>query len=593
MSTSTYENNLRIYSAQKKDFERRSTTTAWLRLIIFLSLCLFVYFAREQTFLLFSGILILVVLFGWLVKQNKYFDDQAKLYDTLCEINHKEFLALNGVFSSFASGKEFQDPSHHYSHDLDLFGNRSLFQFLNRSETDYGKSFLATHLKTDHTEKSKINQFMEFTQELTPMLEWRQKLQAIGKLSFEGKKKKSFQNASGEKIALPGYFSLLLVAIPIFSWALVMLYNLDVITLQLFITLLVIPFGLYSGVVMKKATLLHHFYGSLEKIIKQQGEIISHLEKAPLNSSLAKEEIKSLFGNERNLSGDLDLFIKYFDNLEQRSSFLISILLNLFFSWDILWLKKLENWHQNHGHKINQWAAFIGKIEAFSSLANFAYNHPDYSYPIAESKTVITAKNLGHPLLLKNRVTNDYALSSIPQIHLVTGANMAGKSTFLRAVGVNLVLARCGAPVCASHFEFTPMKLYSGMRTDDSLQDGASYFFSELRRLGSILDELKKGQPVFILLDEILKGTNSKDKEEGSKKYIESLLSYPVTGLLATHDLALCKMEADYPCKIINKSFEVEFEADDLVFDYELKEGACKTMNASFLMKKLGLISED
>lgn len=585
-----YKKNQLHYIELEKKFKDKSTAVAWLRLAVFIGLCLFVYFLREHTEILISGIALLIVLFGWLVKRNSVLNDKAELYQVLAKINEREQKVLHGKYDEFDAGENFQDAGHHYSNDLDLFGDRSLFQYLNRSVTEHGKAYLAEHLNTNHTNPDEINRFKELVRELAPKLEWRQKLQAISRKSFKKKKKKKYSKTNQIQASIPAWFHALKFIIPLLSIGFTVLLALDIIYFQHYVMLLVLPFTLYGAFVLKKANFLHYQYGNLEPVIKQQLEIIKHLEEIPLESTMIKEDIQRLFQDDDKISGELNTFVSQFSNLEQRSSFLLSILLNLFLSWDIHWLQKLEKWHKKNEVNIPQWSKFIGKIEAFSSLANYGFNHPDYVYGETGSQYVLDVEQLGHPLLFGERILNDYRLGYLKEIHIVTGANMAGKSTFLRAIGVNLVLARCGAPVCAKRFEFTPLELYSGMRTDDSLQDGASYFFSELRRLGKILDELRADKQVFILLDEILKGTNSKDKEEGSRKYIESLLKYEVVGLVATHDLALCEMEKTYPDNIKNKSFEVEFQGDELIFDYKLKSGPCKTMNASFLMKKLNLI---
>jgi DNA mismatch repair ATPase MutS len=173
---------------------------------------------------------------------------------------------------------------------------------------------------------------------------------------------------------------------------------------------------------------------------------------------------------------------------------------------------------------------------------------------------------------------------------IVTGANMAGKSTFLRAVGVNLILARTGAPVCASEFIYTPIELFTNMRTTDSLFNDESYFFAELKRLSNVLQRLQKGQELFVILDEMLKGTNSVDKLNGSKELIKKLVQFKSVSLIATHDLKLSEMEKEFPNNVYNKCFEINIIDNELVFDYKLSGGVTKMMNATFLMKKMGII---
>jgi DNA mismatch repair ATPase MutS len=253
---------------------------------------------------------------------------------------------------------------------------------------------------------------------------------------------------------------------------------------------------------------------------------------------------------------------------------------------------KLWDWHNRNHKKLNHWLEVISETDALISLANFANNYPGFAFPeIKVGQFSFYAEKLGHPLLHENkRVCNDIEINGWSKVMIITGANMAGKSTFLRTVGVNLILARTGAPVCAGKMVFTPIEMYTNMRTTDSLLKDESYFFAELKRIKGVLDWLKKGEHIFVILDEMLKGTNSVDKLNGSRELLRKLVQYKSVSLIATHDLKLSEMEAEFPQQIFNKCFEIRIENDELVFDYKLSDGATKTMNATFLMKKMGII---
>jgi DNA mismatch repair ATPase MutS len=232
----------------------------------------------------------------------------------------------------------------------------------------------------------------------------------------------------------------------------------------------------------------------------------------------------------------------------------------------------------------------VSEFDAYNSMANFSFNHPTYVVPnlVTDAKSTIQAEALGHPLLLASkRIDNDLTMNT-EDFLIITGANMAGKSTFLRTVALNIVMANCGMSVCAKSFTYKPIKLISSMRTSDSLQNDESYFFSELKRLKFIVDEIKT-DTYFIILDEILKGTNSKDKAEGSKKFVERLVASNSTGLIATHDLSLCVLENELP-QITNHYFDAEIVDNELYFDYTFKDGVCQNMNASFLLKKMEIV---
>lgn len=237
----------------------------------------------------------------------------------------------------------------------------------------------------------------------------------------------------------------------------------------------------------------------------------------------------------------------------------------------------------------------LGDIDALCSLATFAGNHPAYTYPtIAGKPFVFLAKDMGHPLMpARQCVTNDADIPSRPFFVIITGANMAGKSTYLRTIGVNYVLACTGCPVCCSSLEIYPAKLVTSLRTSDSLTDNESYFFAELKRLKQIIDRLNKGEELFIILDEILKGTNSMDKQKGSFALVRQLMELKTNGIIATHDLLLGKLIEYFPKEIRNYCFEADITNDELTFSYKLREGIAQNMNACFLMKKMGLIIND
>jgi len=261
--------------------------------------------------------------------------------------------------------------------------------------------------------------------------------------------------------------------------------------------------------------------------------------------------------------------------------------------WDLYSVMRLERWKVKYGENVKLWVKIIAEFDVYCSFSNFAYNNPEYSYPKIAGNVVIKATELGHPLIpSKKRINNDFEINHLGQIDIITGANMAGKSTFLRTIGVNLLLALNGMPVCASEYNFKIIDLFSGMRTADSLKENESYFYAELKRLKYIIEKLQKGQPTLLLLDEILKGTNSVDKAKGSWKFVEHLILLKATGIVATHDLTLCKIEESYPNNISNKCFEVDIEGQNISFDYKLKSGVTKNMNASLLMKQMGLFKK-
>lgn len=248
--------------------------------------------------------------------------------------------------------------------------------------------------------------------------------------------------------------------------------------------------------------------------------------------------------------------------------------------------------HKNNGHT-QQWFSALSELDALISLGAFTFNNPDYIFPEITSDTFcFESEALGHPLIPREKcVKNDVKISGTPYFMIITGANMAGKSTYLRTIGVNHLLASIGAPVCAQTFRFSSGKLLTNLRTADSLVNNESYFFAELKRLKMIINRLQaQEEGLFIILDEILKGTNSEDKQKGSFALMQRFIKLGGNGIIATHDLALGTLEMEFPQAIKNYHFDADISNDALSFTYQIHKGIARNMNASFLMKKMGIV---
>lgn len=272
----------------------------------------------------------------------------------------------------------------------------------------------------------------------------------------------------------------------------------------------------------------------------------------------------------------------------------ILLIINPVLLWNVRYAVKVESWTLNNKENIQVWFDAIARFDTLVSWAVFAFNHPDYVYPGTADKFIFKGSALGHPLLHRDIcVRNDVDISSTPYFMVITGANMAGKSTYLRTIGINHTLACAGAPVCAQSLVFYPGRLVTNLRTADSLADNESYFFAELKRLKMIIDRLQSGEELFIILDEILKGTNSVDKQKGSLALMKQLISLDGNGIIATHDLLLGQLEKEYPDNVKNYRFEADITNEHLSFTYKMREGIAENMNATFLMKQMGITGLD
>ena len=348
--------------------------------------------------------------------------------------------------------------------------------------------------------------------------------------------------------------------------------------------------GLFvTGRFLKKTNNLYSDTDKVRETFKQYHVLLNEIENEKFSSEILKEKQEIISSETKKASLIFKEFSRILDAFDQRNNILIAVVGNGLFLIDIFNACKVEKWISNYKHTVDKWFSVVAFFDAQNSLANFHFNHTKFVFPeITDEKGVVKSTNLGHPLLkVDKRIDNDFAIDK-EQFFIVTGANMAGKSTFLRTISLSIVMANCGLPVCAESFKYSPIKLITSMRTTDSLTEDESYFYSELKRLKFIVDEIKTTD-YFIILDEILKGTNSKDKAIGSKKFVEKLTKSKSTGIIATHDVSLCELENEFS-GIKNYYFDAEIIENELHFDYTLKNGICKNMNASFLLKKMEIV---
>ncbi|WP_167614484.1 MutS-related protein [Maribellus sediminis] len=535
--------------------------------------------------------LLFLVLFFYLIKVNIELDKRRKRAAVLKEMVEAELKALDHSFLHFNSGSEFLDADHFYAYDLDLFGDGSVFQFLNRTSTFGGKNRLANYLLRPDKDAAEIRQRQAAVAELSKMPQWRLDFLADGNLFDESEQMTAELQAWSETeldLNGPETIKWLIRVVPFFTVIAVLpaVFGMSNLYLSVFVLL---QWSLMS-VYWKRISYFYRFFGRKSELLAKYMNLLARIEQTDFKS-------EKLFDLQKQIKEpsagkafqELKNLVKQF---EYRGNLLVGFFLNSFFTWDIRCVYRLWKWHGLHHKHLAKWLEVVAEFDALISLSNYANNHPASIFPeVVEDEFLYSAKDLGHPLLNPSKmVRNDLEINGYSKVLIVTGANMAGKSTFLRTVGVNLVLAEAGAPVCATEMQFTPIDIYTNMRTTDSLLKDESYFFAELKRIKTILDHLKNGERYFVILDEMLKGTNSVDKLNGSKELIRKLVQLYSVSLIATHDLKLSELEQEFPGKVSNTCFEIRIENNELIFDYKLSAGVTKTMNATFLMRKIGII---
>jgi hypothetical protein len=583
-----YEKRKLEFTALLEDTNNTINLISNLRIGAALGFLFVVYFSFETPNLA-SLAAMLVIAFLYLVKKHAILFDKKTHLENLVAINTSENKVLDGKFNHLAPGDQFINPRHAYSHDLDIFGQGSLYQYLNRCNTHGGQNRLATLLTQPANDKSVIVANQEATRDLAGKIDFRHHFQAAGMESSEDKSDAA-QLLSWLKQPpfLPEgkWFAVVLNVIPALTLlALVAAIFLPVAKIVLFP--LIITQWVFTGIYLKKINVFHDYIGRKKNILKKYSKLLLYLE----NESFTSPKLKTLGTSAHEAHKNVIKLASLVSALDARTNALMTIFVNSLLMYDLQCVYRLEKWKLKNAANLPVWIETISEAEVLNSFGTFYHNNPDFTFSDVSDQREIVAIEMAHPLLTaEERVANNLKLGPDPSIAIITGANMAGKSTFLRTLGINMVLALNGAPLCAKKFSTGIFELRSGMRTADSLQDHQSYFFAELNRLKSIMDELRSGRQLLVLLDEILKGTNSNDKQAGSIALVRQLLPYGSLTIIATHDLALGGLEEEYPGKIVNYSFEANIENDQLSFDYKLKAGLAQRMNASFLMKKMGII---
>jgi DNA mismatch repair ATPase MutS len=329
--------------------------------------------------------------------------------------------------------------------------------------------------------------------------------------------------------------------------------------------------------------------GKKENILKQYAHILDQFAKIDIGNS---EILKSYQLTAKQAHVAIEDLSKISSRIDQRLNLFLITIVNPILLYDIQNMFALESWKMKHKNNLPKWIQLVGKIEKMNSYAFYAFNNATNTYPtILEKEKQIIATDLSHPLIAKEKsVPNDLNIGKSNKLLLITGSNMSGKTTFLRTVGVNLILAQIGLPVSASTFSFSPMQIFSSIRISDSLQESTSYFMAELKKLSAIKIGVQHSECSLVLIDEILRGTNSDDKYFGSAQFVKEMIALNCLTLFATHDLKLSELETEFPDKVSNFCFESVIENDELIFGYKIQRGVAKNRNASFLMKKMGII---
>ncbi|KLT66406.1 DNA mismatch repair protein MutS [Pedobacter sp. BMA] len=590
-----YEAKIKAVQTQIIQTRKLIDNLSLIRIALFLSEIFFFVLllnSADNIWRTFIQILLLipVFIFVYVVRKQSMLDKEIEYQKQLLWVYQNEFNILNSGINGYDSGTQYESETHPYTSDLDIFGKSSLFALLNRCSTKIGNHTLAQKLSVKNR-PDEILQRQEAIQEVKEKIEstfsFRANLHGHDVNKIE-EIKTQLKNKLGEQlnfvhkrginiyVALVPYISGLLILAAIF---------LGSIFWKLFVLLLIVHTGV-NVILGAKVNLVFYSFGGSANLLNSYASAILWTE----NQQWKSHYISKLLNLKTPVSQEIRSLSKVIQRFDARLNLIVGGVLNGLFLWDLRCCISLQKWHQSSSGDVIDALNHLGEFEELISFATTAYNHPDWSFPEITNQFALEAENIGHPLIPENlRVDNNFAVDAHSTVDIITGSNMAGKSTFLRTLGINMVLAYSGAPVCAAKMKLYVFSIVTYMRIKDSLNESTSTFKAELNRLKMILENVVTDNDTFVLIDEMLRGTNSRDKYLGSKVFVEKLMEQKTPALFATHDLQLADLKEKHHPDLRNFHFDISFTNGEMKFDYKLKHGPCTTFNAAILLKQIGL----
>lgn len=534
-----------------------------------------------------------IAVFGYFVSLDLDNKQARENCSRLLRINQEELDYLSHQAKPEADGIAFCPDEHPYATDLDIFGKASLYRYINRCNADSARQKLAGWLLAPAT-VPEILKRQAANRELSSIPAWCQQLQSWGrKAKIKSSTEQqiiSWTHDPGGAIRAP-YWKYIRFIFPAMSFTVLGIYLAGLIPWALFISIMLIFLSISFRITKELMSAWKHL-GRITAELESFSDILQHTESQTFTSALLQEQHQRIAVSQGMKASDAVRALRgIMDRLDYKLNPVVYIPLSAFLCWDLHQALALEKWKQQHRHATEDWFAALAELEALASTGILTFNHPAWCFPqFSQDDATLEVLNMGHPLIPESkRVCSSFHTSGKGTINLITGSNMAGKSTFLRSTGINIVLALAGAPVCAEQMTLSPFRVMSSMRISDNLEESTSTFYAELKKLKAIIEAVDRKEPVFLLLDEILRGTNSTDRHTGSGALIRQLIAEKAAGMVATHDLELAALSTAYPDNIRNYHFDIQIDGEELYFDYKLKEGVCKSMNASLLMKKIGI----
>tara|TARA_R110001583_G_scaffold33438_6_gene112980 strand:- start:4741 stop:6591 length:1851 start_codon:yes stop_codon:yes gene_type:complete len=604
-----YRDNIKMYDAKLLKLSKILNRISFLRLFIFvISSTILIYLISSKLITPFFIVFpISIICFALVIKHHNKIAYLRKHTSFLKGINESEILRGKCNLEEFDTGHKFINQNHPYTSDLDIFGQHSIFQLVNRTTTESGMILLSEWL-SEPAPNYEIHDRQKAIKELSQKLDWRQDFQASG-MHFKNKKSdyyKLLDWVEAPVVLLKHRRTYLAVAIILSVLSFLALYfyipYFDSSNWYIYLLPLITVLFIINRILKKVKPIADNIVEtSQENINTLRGylTLINKIESESFKSKKLYELQSILIKGKYSAYNEINKLCRLLEFSEQRGVNKIKMpikgnpfysLLNSFLLLDIYLIIRVEKWKSKNKAFLKPWSRVVSEFEVINSLAGFYYSNPSYTFPeVTEKNNYVHFESLGHPLINSNkRVSNNFHSEGQGDVVMITGSNMGGKSTFLRSVGVNLVLALAGAPCCAKYGQVSNLKLYTSMRTQDNLKEGISSFYAELSRIEKMLKLIESSHNVFFLLDEMFKGTNSEDRHKGGFSLINQISKLKTSGIIATHDIELAKLSGN-KMLVTNYSFNSEIKDNSMIFSYELHPGICNDFNASELMEKSGI----
>lgn len=590
-----YDQKIKQVTADIDQTRKRIDQLSLLRIGLFLAEILFFVLLLQSAddslrTLIQICLLLPVIAFVFIVRRQSQLDREIDYKKQLLWVYQNEWNVLNGTANGYDPGQAFESELHPYTSDLDIFGSASLFALINRCSTKSGNNLLAKNFAEKPTRDQILlrqEAIKEITDKIAETYSFRANLHGYDPNKIEQIKIQLKYQLGEQLVFVKGSFLRFYVKlVPYISVGLILA---AVLISTAFWKILALLFVIHTGwnvLLGSKINKVFYTFGGSSNLLNGYASAILWTE----NQSWKSVYTLGLLDSKIPVSKEIKALSKIIQNFDARLNLLVGGVLNALLLWDLKCCISLDIWYKSSSKDVVSALDHLGDFEELISLATTAYNQPDWVFPVLADQFALTATHIGHPLINEQvRVDNDFHLEAKPTVDIVTGSNMAGKSTFLRTLGINMVLAYTGAPVCAKTMQLSVFSINTYMRIKDSLNESTSTFKAELNRLKMILDNVVEDKDTFVLIDEMLRGTNSRDKYLGSKVFIQKLITEKTPALFATHDLQLADLIIDHPETVRNFHFDIQITEGEMKFDYLLKHGPCKTFNAAILLKEIGL----